>query len=161
MFAVTILASPMAAVAQSGAPKAGAAQPAQSVTRSALSTQLDASFGNLDTNKDKSLNKAEVESAQARNVAQTQAEIAKRLEAEFGRLDGNKDGQLSMAEFKGAAATPRVPPVDELMKQLDRNSDGKITQDEYRALPLANFDRLDTNKDGTISAQEQSAAKSR
>jgi hypothetical protein len=44
------------------------------------------------------------------------------------------------------------------MKQLDRNSDGKITQDEYRALPLANFDRIDTNKDGTINEAERNAA---
>ena len=159
--AIAIFSLPVAAAAQSGAPQSGAAKPAQQMTRSALSAQLDSSFGNLDTNKDKSLNKAEVEAAQARNVAEAKAEIAKRVEAEFSRLDGNKDGQLSLAEFRGAAATPRIPPIDELMKQLDRNSDGKITQEEYRTLPLANFDRLDTNKDGTISAAEQSAAKAR
>ena len=159
MVSLAVFVSPVAAAAQSSTPRPGAAAASQPVTRSALSSQLDASFGNLDTNKDKSLNKAEIEAAQARNVAQAQAGIAKRLEAEFAKLDGNKDGQLSLAEFKGAAPSPRVPPVDELMKQLDRNSDGKVSQDEYRALPLGNFDRIDTNKDGSISAQEQSAAK--
>jgi Ca2+-binding EF-hand superfamily protein len=154
--ALAFLASPVAAAAQSG----GSANP-QQMTRSALSSQLDASFATLDTNKDKNLNKSEVEAAQARNVAQAQATIAKRIEAEFAKLDGNKDGQLSLSEFKGAAPTPKAPPVDELMKQLDRNSDGKVSQDEYRALPLGNFDRLDTNKDGTISAQEQAAAKAK
>ena len=131
------------------------------MTRSALSSQLDSSFANLDTNKDKSLNKAEVEAAQARNVAQAQAVINKRIEAEFAKLDGNKDGQLSLTEFKAAAPSPRASSVDDLMKQLDRNSDGKVSQDEYRSVPLGNFDRLDTNKDGTINAQEQAAAKQR
>jgi len=156
MIALAISALPVAAAAQSGG-TAGA----QQMTRSALSSQLDASFATIDTNKDKNLNKSEVEAAQARNVAQAQATIAKRIEAEFAKLDGNKDGQLSLAEFKVAAPTPKAPPVDELMKQLDRNSDGKVSQDEYRALPLGNFDRLDSNKDGTISAQEQAAAKAK
>jgi Ca2+-binding EF-hand superfamily protein len=156
---LAIFAPSVAVAAQSSAVPSGSA--AQPVTRSGLAGQLDSSFNNLDANKDKSLDRSEIEAAQARNVAQAKAEIAKRVEAEFTRLDGNKDGQLSLAEFKGAAASPRVPPVEELVKQLDRNGDGKVTQEEYRALPLANFDRIDTNKDGSISAQEQSAAKSR
>jgi Ca2+-binding EF-hand superfamily protein len=157
---LTISVTPVAVAAQSSAAPSGSAA-AQPVTRAGLAGQLDSSFNNLDANKDKSLDRSEIEAAQARNVAQAKAEIAKRVEAEFTRLDGNKDGQLSLAEFKNAAASPRVPPVEELVKQLDRNGDGKVTQEEYRALPLANFDRIDTNKDGSISAQEQSAAKSR
>lgn len=157
---LAIFAPPVALAAQSSAAPSGSSA-VQPVTRTGLAGQLDSSFNNLDTNKDKSLDRSEIEAAQARNVAQAKAEIAKRVEAEFTRLDGNKDGQLSLAEFKNAAASPRVPPVEELVKQLDRNGDGKVTQEEYRALPLANFDRIDTNKDGSISAQEQSAAKSR
>lgn len=157
---LAIFAPPVALAAQSSAAPSGSAA-AQPVTRTGLASQLDSSFNNLDTNKDKSLDRSEIEAAQARNVAQAKAEIAKRVEAEFTKLDGNKDGQLSLAEFKGAAASPRIPPVDELVKQLDRNGDGKVSQEEYRALPLSNFDRIDTNKDGSISAQEQSAAKSR
>ena len=44
------------------------------------------------------------------------------------------------------------------MAQLDKNKDGKISTDEYRAPVLARFDRADTNKDGTISATERQAA---
>jgi Ca2+-binding EF-hand superfamily protein len=65
---------------------------------------------------------------------------------------------LSLAEFKTAAPDPKVPPASEALGQFDRNKDGKISLDEYRATPLANFDRIDLNKDGTINAQEQSAA---
>jgi Ca2+-binding EF-hand superfamily protein len=123
-----------------------------------LSSQLDSSFARLDSNSDKSLNTAEIEAAQKRQVAEAQGVIGKRLEAEFARLDGNKDGQLSLAEFKAAAPTPKTAAPAELLGQLDKNKDGKVTQDEFRATPLANFDRIDTNKDGSISDAEKSAA---
>ena len=149
------------AAAQSAPAPSGTAAASQPLTRSLLSSQLDTNFKALDSNGDKVLNTAEVEAAQQRSIAQAQAEIARRLDAEFARLDSNKDGQLSPVEFKAAAPAPRVTPAAEMLTQFDKNKDGKVSQDEYRAVPLANFDRLDTNKDGTISAQEQSAAKQR
>lgn len=152
-----IFASPVSAAAQSGAAPAGAAA-SQPVTRAALSSQIDASFGRLDSNSDKSLSAAEIEVAQKRQVAEAQGVINRRIEAEFTKLDGNKDGQLSLTEFKAAAPTPKAASAADLLGQLDRNKDGKVTQDEFRSVPLANFDRIDTNKDGTISEAERSAA---
>jgi Ca2+-binding EF-hand superfamily protein len=146
------------AAAQSGSGSTAAAQP---LTRTLLSTQIDATFKTIDSNGDKLLNATEIDAAQKRQIAQVQANIGKRLDAEFAKLDGNKDGQLSLTEFKAAAPTPKVAPATELLAQLDRNKDGKVSTDEYRSVPLANFDRLDTNKDGTISAEEQAAAKQR
>ena len=154
--AIFTLPSPVAAQSNA-APSGGSAAP-QPVTRTALSSQLDASFGKLDSNSDKSLNTTEIEAAQKRQVAEAQNVIAKRLEGQFATLDGNKDGQLSLAEFKAAAPTPKAPPPSELLGQLDKNKDGKVTQDEFRAGPLANFDRIDTNKDGTINEAEKTAA---
>nr|WP_283938041.1 EF-hand domain-containing protein [Sphingomonas caseinilyticus] len=122
-----------------------------------MSSQIDASFKRLDANSDKSLNTAEIEAAQKRQVAEAQGVINQKLEAEFTKLDGNKDGQLSLAEFKAAAPTPKAAPPSELLGQLDKNKDGKVTADEFRAGPLANFDRVDTNRDGTISEAEKTA----
>lgn len=158
---LAVFASPVAAMTQAGTAQSGSSATAQPLTRARLSAQLDSNFKAVDSNGDKTLSAAEIETAQARTIAQAQATIAKRIEAEFARLDANKDGQLSMAEMKAGAPTPRATPAAELLGQLDRNKDGKATLDEYRATPLANFDRLDTNKDGTISAAEQSAASRR
>lgn len=155
MTSVTVFASPVAAAAQSSAAPAAAPQP---VTRAALSSQIDASFKRLDTNADKSLNTAEIDAAQKRQVAEAQGAINKKIEAEFAKLDGNKDGQLSLAEFKAAAPTPKAPSPADLLGQMDKNKDGKVSEDEFRNLPLANFDRIDTNKDGTISEAEKTAA---
>jgi hypothetical protein len=154
---MAIFAPPVAVAAQSNAPAGTPAAP-QPVTRSALSSQIDASFSRLDSNADKSLSTAEIEAAQKRQVAEAQSVMTKRLEAEFAKLDGNRDGQLSLAEFKAAAPTPKTAPAADLLVQLDKNKDGKVTQDEFRSVPLANFDRMDTNKDGTISEAEKSAA---
>ena len=52
-------------------------------------------------------------------------------------------------------------PGQEILKRLDSNKDGKISASEFQAERLGQFDRLDTNHDGTISATEQQAAQVR
>ena len=85
---LAIFAPPVAAATQSGTTSNAAT--AHPVTKSALSSQLDASFKRLDSNSDKSLTTAEIDAAQKRQMAEAQNSIAKRLEAEFAKLDGNK-----------------------------------------------------------------------
>lgn len=153
--AIAVAQAASTSVAPSGADATGEAKP---ITRNQLSTQLDNNFKALDSNGDKALSKAEIETAQARTVAQAQAQAAKRIESEFTKMDTNKDGQLSLAEVKAAAPAPRLAGSDKMIQQLDSNKDGKVGQDEYRSVPLANFDRLDSDKDGALSPQEQRAA---
>jgi Ca2+-binding EF-hand superfamily protein len=85
------------------------------------------------------------------------------MDAEFTKLETNKDGQLSKAEFMAAAPVSPSTPANgaALLSQLDKNKDGKVSIDEYRAPVLARFDTLDTNKDGTISAAERQAAQAK
>ena len=45
-----------------------------------------------------------------------------------------------------------------MVTQLDKNKDGRVSADEYRAPALARFDTADTNKDGTLSQAEREAA---
>jgi Ca2+-binding EF-hand superfamily protein len=145
----------------SAAPSAGsAAADAKPITRNQFAAQLDNSFKTLDTNGDKALSQAEIDAAQARTAAQAQAAAGKRIEEEFAKTDTNKDGQLSLAEVKAKAPAPRMAGSDQMIQKLDANKDGKIGQDEYRAIPLANFDRLDSDKDGALSPQEQKAVNS-
>lgn len=48
------------------------------------------------------------------------------------------------------------PPA--MMDMLDRSNDGLIGFEEFSAVPLKHFQRVDTNHDGIISAAEHEAA---
>ncbi len=41
-----------------------------------------------------------------------------------------------------------------LLNRFDKNKDGKLSKDEVPDQMLANFTRVDTNKDGSIDAAE-------
>lgn len=144
-----------AAAAQAPArPAPAAAVQAQAVSRAAVIKGRDDAFKKIDSNGDGSISAAELAAADA-GMARA------RLQAEFGRLDTNKDGQLSQAEFLGAAPQPAalVANMGKTIAALDKNKDGRVTADEFRAPQMAVFDRLDTNKDGSLSLAERQAAR--
>jgi len=151
-----------AAVAQAPAPKPAApAAAGQSLpNRAAVVRNLDATFKNVDTNGDGSLNSAEIAAAETKAQQQRATTVRSKVEAEFTKLDTNKDGSLSKSEFMAAAPQPKLSPPNPagIIAQLDKNKDGKVSADEYRAPILARFDKADTNKDGTISGAERQAA---
>jgi len=52
--------------------------------------------------------------------------------------------------------------LEKIFNSIDKDSDGKITKDEFYANPLkdaaARFDNTDTNKDGIVTLEEENAA---
>ncbi len=93
---------------------------------------------------------AELAAAEGKVQQQRLAQLRQRFEGDFTTLDTNKDGQLSKTEFMVAAprTSATAPNGPAIVTQLDRNKDGKVSADEYRA-PLARFDAIDNNRDGT------------
>jgi Ca2+-binding EF-hand superfamily protein len=124
-------------------------------------------FARLDANDDGQLNDADRE--------------ARRQEA-FNRVDADHSGGISYEEFaalrdqrierrgdrrgpEGARFERRRPGGPDgrggrmggrgIIRGADADHDGAITQAEFAAASLARFDRVDANKDGTISADER------
>ena len=44
-----------------------------------------------------------------------------------------------------------------MLSRMDSNRDGQVSLVEHRSATLANFDRLDTDKDGNVTAAEMKA----
>lgn len=168
-FQISLLAAAAIAAATVQAPQTapqGAASKAASapkpISRSDVIKSLDARFSGIDKNKDGSLDKMELQSLQATGLARAAVVQQQRLEAQFKKLDTDKNNQLSLAEFKAVAAPPTASQsVDKMLSDLDSNKDGKVTANEYREKPLAQFDKADTNKDGVVSPAENRAARRR
>lgn len=126
------------------------------LSRATFLATMDAEYRRIDTNNDGGATRAEVAANQQRIVA---ASAQARIAAAFASIDKDRNGQISPAEFTAANGGGKLPAVDPtgVMSRLDGNRDGKVTLVEYRTLTLANFDRLDTDKDGILSPAEQRA----
>jgi hypothetical protein len=124
------------------------------ISRAQFVAQMDNQFGKMDANRDGQLSKAEIEQSQTEAAV---AEAKARNRARFAELDTDKNGQLSPAEF--AAATPPPPAANgqPTLTRGDRNRDNQISLAEHRIVTLANFDRLDTNRDGVVTPAEMKA----
>lgn len=144
--------------AQTAPSTAGQARP---VSRTDFIRDLDANYKRVDANGDGSVTPPELVTAQARSEQAIDAMMVKRRAEMFTKFDTNKDGQLSVAEFNAATPIPQRPKADpaQALAQLDSNKDQKVSATEFRAPALANFDKLDLNRDGTISLDEQQKAR--
>ncbi|MBL0140809.1 MAG: EF-hand domain-containing protein [Betaproteobacteria bacterium] len=146
--------------------------------------RLAANFDAIDANKDGFISLAEIEAARAAHgpagrgegwkkwdtngdgkLSRDEVANAPRLAQEFDALDTNKDGFLSAEELQNArrAHVAGGPNRGEGWKKLDANGDGRLSRDEVANAPrlLQDFDAIDTNKDGFLSAEELQAARGR
>ncbi len=118
-------------------------------------TQRRAAFDQSDMNKDGYLDRGESRAAR---------------EALFGRLDLNKDGKLTPDEaaaarrtrasrrtdggLNAAPAASRPTRAQRAFERLDADKNGTVSLAEWTAADSAFFDRCDTNKDGKLAFDE-------
>jgi Ca2+-binding EF-hand superfamily protein len=174
---VSILSLGTVALAQTPAPPSQPRNEArQPLDRAALQGRLAAAFDAADKNRDGVL------SVEERQAQRSEARDKMRQRT-FARLDANKDGSISKDEFMAVRKGPRdARPEGARERRPERSSEfrggghglgGGMMMGrqlaEFRGKPipradfinagLAPFDRIDTNRDGKISAEERTSAR--
>jgi Ca2+-binding EF-hand superfamily protein len=112
---------------------------------------MDADFKKRDLDGNGKATRAEVEEFTKRAATAAAQEQNREL---FQRLDVDKNGLITPAEFAALIPAPKFIDVSAEMIRFDSNRDQIITLVEYRTTTLANFDRLDLDKDGILTAAE-------
>ena len=136
---------------------ASPAQPAagpQPLSRTTFLAEMDLQFRLMDADKNGQLTRTEIEQFQKlAAVAEAQA----RNRSLFAQLDADKNGQISALEFKKLIASPTPANAGPMLSREDSNRDQQISLVEHRVATLANFDRLDADKDGVVTSAEMKA----
>ena len=155
LFAVAMLAAGPAAIAhQAKQPKAQTPAGPQPLLRANFVAQMDAQFGKMDGDKNGQLNREEIEQFEKQKAL---ADALAANEAWFEKLDTNKNGQLSATEFAKMVREPAAASAQPMLSREDGNRDGQISLVEHRVATLANFDRIDADKDGVVTPAEMAA----
>ncbi|HXG80700.1 MAG TPA: hypothetical protein VNJ05_02760, partial [Sphingomicrobium sp.] len=89
---------------------------------------------------------------------QAAAQALARNQQLFAELDSDKNGQLSKSEFAKTMAQPAPANAQPMLSRMDGNRDQSISLVEHRTATLANFDRLDADRDGYVTDAEMKAA---
>jgi Ca2+-binding EF-hand superfamily protein len=160
----------LAASLTSAALYAAPALIADGTTKTEAMAKADAMFAKMDVNSDGTIN---------------QADRTAKMKAHFAEMDADKNGSINEAEFV-AAHEARAEKRDErremrgerkgpgghdghrmggrgkgggmkMLAMADANGDKSVTKAEFRTAAEARFAKTDTNKDGSISADERKA----
>jgi len=143
-------------------------------------------FDQVDTNKDGQVDEAELRAAHEQRGGAglikhldknadgklSKEEAPERMRGHFDEIDANKDGQIEEQELQamrqqhgGAAHAQGQNPGGRrggmMMKGLDANNDGKISQAEFTARIPQWFARADANGDGAVTREELQAKRPR
>lgn len=142
------------------------------LTRQEVLAAADARFAKLDADKNGQISREEHSAAKPHRSGMrkpTGADDGKRAafrQKMLERLDTDKDGKLSDAERQAARQQRQARHAeggkrgghDAMAKHFDGNGDGLVTLTEMRATVTTHFERVDTNRNGSIDKAEREAA---
>jgi len=157
-----IVTAALLVLAQTAAAPAAKPAPAAPPTKATIEAEAKAMFGRMDANHDGKIDRAEADKFQAAGRAAQDERRKQAIGNAFARLDTNKDGQISRQEFE-AANTPKAPAAGQNAwfdaNDIDKN--GKVELNEAIARVERNFEAIDKDNNGVLSAQELQARRNR
>lgn len=170
--ALTALAG--AALAQAPAPGQG---PDRVMTRDSVVAKVREHFTRMDTNRDGFIAQDEMAAMRGQRMGPDGQRMAMRDPAQaFDRLDSNKDGVLSRDEFAAGRAMRgermamgksggkhRMGGMmhGRMLAMADADKDGRVSLAEAQAAAVRHFDMMDSNRDGTVTADERRGMRER
>ena len=91
----------------------------------------------------------------------TREEFLSARERGFARLDRNGDGYIDRSDMSGRLAGRQKAQerLAEMVAQLDKDGDGRISQAEFVDGPAPLFDLADTDHNGELTKEEVAAVK--
>lgn len=139
-------------------PPPEASRMARDVTRQEMINRVDEAFNRLDANRDGRVTPDE------RRAAAEQRRAAM-VDRAFDRLDADNNGSISREELREGRgsgrrmrmAGPGGPPPG-LRGPRGGMGAREVTREQMRERALARFDRMDANRDGTLTAEERRQA---
>lgn len=163
---IQILGGLLAVSLTSAALYAAPGMTADGVTKTDALAKADERFAKMDVNNDGTLN---------------QADRAVKMRTHFTEMDGDKNGSINEAEFMAAHEARMDKRADRremkrdrkdkgrhrmggrggmgggmrMLAMADTNGDKSVTKAEFRTAAEARFAKVDTNNDGSISAEER------
>jgi EF hand len=90
-----------------------------------------------------------------RDGALSQEEVDTNRTQWHGEFDKDKSADLSLSEFEALWLKARHEMMVREFQEFDRDGDGKLTLDEYKAPLNAMVSRLDRNGDGLINKDDR------
>ena len=142
------------AQAQASAKPATATTAKAPMTRAALQADMERRFAALDTNRDGMLSPEERKAGMANRMGE-------RRDRMFAAMDKDGSGSVSRAEFDaarpGVHAAHRGGGHGGNGRMARPDTTASLTKADFVNRRLAMFDRLDANRDGTVSPEERAA----
>jgi Ca2+-binding EF-hand superfamily protein len=115
---------------------------------------MDRLLVRLDGNGDGKVTKAEFNGDRPEGRGLRGGRAAERRQLQFSFYDRNADGIIEKVEYEAGRAEEAEFAKRRRLHALDRNSDGKVTLEEYTADARFRFVRLDLDRDGRITAAD-------
>ncbi len=143
------------------------------MTRAEMQAMVKDHFAAADANKDGAITKEEVK-------ARHEARRAERMDAHFKKMDADGNGSISREEFDAGHAARHGKMADsggesqptmkmrhggrhgmamgmhgKMFDMADANKDGKVTLAEAQSAAMTHFDKVDGDRNGTITPAER------